>query len=255
MNHNIDKCGFIYAFYNPSPKYNGILKIGMTDNSIETRLKQANTHTYRSNIVEDFPKWICVLGKKVKDAIEKEKIIHKLLDAHNLRIEREFFRISVQELKDLYFVAIEGEYTYDLTNNTKPLAESFTKPNIDKNYPMPSAPPTQSISIIKQQPIQPKKITIKDIHINNLSPEEKEILIDKCIEWQCIELKLFKGYYFFDSIVKGTPQLISDMRFNAVLNSPYIGFLNISSDNFHTILQELMTNSPSSFVELHQRDI
>ena len=112
-----DKDGFIYAFYNPSPMYNGILKIGMTDNSIETRLQQANTHTYRSNSIEDFPKWICVLGKKVKNATEKEKIIHRLLDINNLRVEREFFRISVQTLKDNYFIAIDGTYTYDLSNS------------------------------------------------------------------------------------------------------------------------------------------
>ena len=43
------------------------------------------------------------------------------------------------------------------------------------------------------------------------------------------------------------------MRFNAILNSPYLGYINVSSDNFDEVIEDLRTNGPQAFIELDQR--
>ena len=233
--------GFIYAFQNPSPMYNGILKIGMTDNSIENRLQQANTHTYRSNIIENFPKWICVLAKKVANATEKEKIIHKLLDINNLRIEREFFRISLQSLKDNYFIAINGKYTYDLTKSiSNPISSntnniSIIKQPLQQPQQQPQSHPQQQSQ--QQSPPINKNITIMDIYINKINENQRKELLEIGLSKRCLEARMIKGYYFFDKIKNKEIYLSSDMRFNAILNSPYLGYINVSSDNFDEVIE------------------
>ena len=64
--------GYIYAMSNKSMP--GILKIGMTERSIEERLKEANgTFTLIPFVVE--------MSKKVLNCKEKEKCIHQILQS------------------------------------------------------------------------------------------------------------------------------------------------------------------------------
>lgn len=96
--------GFIYCFSNPSMP--GILKIGMTERTPETRLSEANvSDTWRPPTP-----YVIELAKKVNNAKTKEKILHTLLEQYTVRINprREFFKVSIEEIKT-FFELMDGE--------------------------------------------------------------------------------------------------------------------------------------------------
>jgi hypothetical protein len=96
--------GFIYCFSNPSMP--GILKIGMTERTPETRLSEANvSDTWRPPTP-----YVIELAKKVNNAKTKEKILHTLLEQYTIRINprREFFKVSIEEIKT-FFELMDGE--------------------------------------------------------------------------------------------------------------------------------------------------
>ena len=69
-----EKEGWVYCISNESMP--GLLKIGMTDRTPQQRLAEANkSDTWRppTNFAIEF-------AKKVKNALQKEKTIHKLLE-------------------------------------------------------------------------------------------------------------------------------------------------------------------------------
>jgi hypothetical protein len=94
--------GYIYCLSNPLTP--GVLKCGMTLRTPEERLKEANSCTWSS------PTWKIEIAKKVLNPRAKELTLHKLLEQYTERIHsrREFFRISVEEIKT-FFDLIDGE--------------------------------------------------------------------------------------------------------------------------------------------------
>lgn len=95
--------GYIYCFSNPSML--GLLKIGMTERTPETRLKEANAPNT----------WIPTpykieFAKKVYNPSNKEKKLHTLLEKYTERINprREFFRTSTEEVLR-FFDLMDGE--------------------------------------------------------------------------------------------------------------------------------------------------
>jgi len=85
--------GYIYAMSNKSMP--GILKIGMTERSIEERLQEANgTFTLIPFIVE--------ISKKVLNCKEKEKCIHQILQSKRVTSNREFFEVTLEEIKPIF---------------------------------------------------------------------------------------------------------------------------------------------------------
>ena len=94
--------GFLYGLSNESMP--NMLKVGVTKRTPIERLNEAN----RSNT------WMPTqfkleLAKQVTDPFKKEKILHNILTMNGKRVspDREFFRISIEEL-ELYFELMDG---------------------------------------------------------------------------------------------------------------------------------------------------
>lgn len=94
--------GYVYCFSNPEMR--GILKVGMTDRTPEERVKELFTTGVPSPFKIEF-------ARKVKNAREKEAILHQLLEDYHERVypRREFFRVSPKEVHK-FFGLMEGEW-------------------------------------------------------------------------------------------------------------------------------------------------
>jgi len=117
MNTECINTGYIYCLSNPF--YNGIYKVGMTENDPKIRKEQLNTTGVPLPFKIEF-------AKKVNNYKEKEKILHKLLTQYGERInpKREFFKISLEEIK-AFFDLMDGEIYEEVDNNIIEL--SFTE--------------------------------------------------------------------------------------------------------------------------------
>lgn len=99
------KTGYIYCFSNDSMP--GILKIGMTLRSPLIRLNESNkTDTWRPPTPYKLE-----FAKKVSNPKKKETLLHTIITRYTERINpnREFFRISSEEVKTL-FELINGKW-------------------------------------------------------------------------------------------------------------------------------------------------
>jgi hypothetical protein len=250
MDYDIKELGVVYCLSNKS--FPGWFKIGKTDAlSAEGRAKQL------SNTSVPFP-YEVEFAKRVFKSHTEEAKAHKYFANFRVNNYREFFELPLTNIAKYFNDNIKGHWDPKPNSN---LISITTNKNL--NLPIIREVSNKIITIpntVKQNTLtqtiksQPVNIKIHKVKINNLSTEETDFLINKCLEFRCIELKLFKGYHFIDDIIYEKVKLTSDMIFNAVLNSPYIGYLNVVSDNFHEIIQELISNSPQSFIELRQCD-
>ena len=93
--------GYIYCLSNPCMP--GIHKIGMTRRMPDVRAKELFTTGVASPFKIEF-------AKKVADFKHKEIILHNILSRYSVRVSynREFFRISQEEVREL-FDLIDGE--------------------------------------------------------------------------------------------------------------------------------------------------
>jgi hypothetical protein len=91
----------------------GILKIGMTERTPESRLAEANvSDTWRPPTPYNIE-----FAKKVADVYVKEKTLHALLEkyTHRIHSRREFFRVSTKEVR-MFFDIIDGEMCSETRN-------------------------------------------------------------------------------------------------------------------------------------------
>ena len=98
--------GYIYCFSNTSMP--GILKIGMTERDPNERTKELFTTGIPAPFNIEF-------AKKVSNPKKKETLLHQILELYAERInpKREFFKVSIEEVK-LLFELIEGDnWIYD----------------------------------------------------------------------------------------------------------------------------------------------
>ena len=108
--------GYLYCFSNKSMP--GILKIGITERTLEIRLNEANiSDTWRPPTPYKIE-----FAKKVCNPKQKEKIIHRILSTYRINPKREFFRVSFQEIK-IFFDLIDGDEYIE-----KPKTFLFEKP-------------------------------------------------------------------------------------------------------------------------------
>jgi len=123
---NLNDVGYIYCLSNPSFEKD-IFKIGFTQSEPEIRKSQLQTTGVPTPFKLEF-------AKKVNKYQEKEKTIHKILSEYRVNEKREFFKISLPKIKDL-FDLVDGE-TYKETvenpqigeiNDTKILDNYFNK--------------------------------------------------------------------------------------------------------------------------------
>jgi hypothetical protein len=92
--------GYVYALSNESMP--GLIKIGMTERTPEERLAEANLpDTFKPPLP-----YVIEIQKKVNNCKETEKKIHALLSDKRVNPHREFFKITIEELK-VIFNAIE----------------------------------------------------------------------------------------------------------------------------------------------------
>jgi hypothetical protein len=88
--------GYVYAFSNESMP--GFIKIGMTERTPEERLAEANLpDTFKPPLP-----YVIEIQKKVNNCKETEKNIHALLSDKRVNPHREFFKITIEELKDVF---------------------------------------------------------------------------------------------------------------------------------------------------------
>jgi len=88
--------GYIYCFSNISMP--GILKIGMTMRTPVERLYEANL----SNTWKPPTPYQIELTKRVYDCKKKEKVIHDLLNEYRIHTRREFFKVSIEKIDDIF---------------------------------------------------------------------------------------------------------------------------------------------------------
>jgi hypothetical protein len=91
----------------------GILKIGMTERTPESRLAEANvSDTWRPPTP-----YTIEFAKRVTDVCAKEKTLHSLLEkyTHRIHSRREFFRVSTKEVR-MFFDIIDGEMLAETRN-------------------------------------------------------------------------------------------------------------------------------------------
>ena len=70
----------------------GLVKIGLTNDSVEARLTQLSTHT---GVPLPFE---CYFAAEVKDAAKLEKILHQIFAENRINPKREFFRIDPEKV-------------------------------------------------------------------------------------------------------------------------------------------------------------
>ena len=88
--------GYIYAFTTPSMP--GIFKIGATDRDPGERLAEANaSHTWCPP-----EPYVAAYTAAVGGAFATERAIHEALSASRVHPRREFFRISVEEVRAVF---------------------------------------------------------------------------------------------------------------------------------------------------------
>jgi hypothetical protein len=76
----------------------GVFKIGMTERSPEERLSEANL----PHVFTPWAPYVIEVYKKVKNCKETEKMIHALIYDKRLNPNKEFFKITIEELKDIF---------------------------------------------------------------------------------------------------------------------------------------------------------
>lgn len=110
-----EEIGYIYCLSNES--YKDTYKIGFTKNDPLTRMAQLNTTGLLYPFKLEF-------AKQVKNYQDKEKKLHLIFDKYRVNKNREFFKIELKEIKQL-FDLIDGEWYKLNSPNKEP-----TKPNI-----------------------------------------------------------------------------------------------------------------------------
>lgn len=91
--------GYVYIAINP--EYPGRVKIGMTEDTIENRMKSLTRH---SGVLGQFT---CYYSVKVENPKYVESLIHALFAEYRYQDNREFFSITTEKAK-LAFLLIES---------------------------------------------------------------------------------------------------------------------------------------------------
>jgi hypothetical protein len=126
--------GYIYCISNPSMP--DILKIGMTERHVITRLKEANS----SDTWRPPTPFVIEFAKKVSNVKDKEKTLHALLEQYTERVNprREFFRVSVEEVRK-FFDLMDGEYWVDSEHVDEDTCSEFSEVSDPKCSKIPRA--------------------------------------------------------------------------------------------------------------------
>ncbi len=251
-----EKEGWVYCISNENVRSakspNNLLKIGMTDRTPQERLAEANrSDTWRPPV-----NYKIEFAKKVKNAIKKEKTLHKLLEQYNERVNhgREFFDISVEKAR-LYFDLMDGTYWESMTESIPEIKGGKRKKKSDKEEPPPVVEREENIVVLEPPKTKSKKyIKPYQIKLENLSEKESLKLLKLAQEKEALEIKVSDTYYLYDDIIKGTIKklLLPDMVFRPILKSSDDADRIISSSNLQVAIDKLKSSAPSSFIYVEE---
>jgi hypothetical protein len=110
MEQSFEESGYIYCLSNES--YKDTYKIGFTKNDPLARMVQLNTTGLLYPFKLEF-------AKQVKNYQEKEKKLHNIFDKYRVNKNREFFKIELKEIKQL-FDLIDGKWYKPNSPNKEP---------------------------------------------------------------------------------------------------------------------------------------
>jgi T5orf172 domain len=185
-----------------------------------------------------------ICAKRVLNSQKVENEAHGYFKQYRINKQREFFNISVEQGIEYFTNHIRGDWD--------PAPSNFKTSEVQKNVFKPEPSVIRPVTVI--QPPHSENITVKQIQLLNLNKQESRMLLNICFYHECMEMRMVGDYLHFDKIKNGYPKnLTSDMKFKAILNSPTLGYLNITSDNVNEIIEDLDNNAPSSFIELDQQ--
>ena len=213
-----EKEGWVYCISNESMP--GLLKIGMTDRTPQQRLAEANkSDTWRppTNFVIEF-------AKKVKNALQKEKTIHKLLEEYNERVNRsrEFFKIDVKKAR-LYFIndSVKKEINTEINN------------------------------IIAEKVVNNFE-TIFNANIKDLGTDEGKKLLTTAFDKASLDIRVGKTYYTFDKLNKIQAKQIKNKIFTAVISSPLNPDMFVTTNNIDSVINQIKYKTDSTFILLDE---
>jgi T5orf172 domain len=94
--------GWVYALSNESMP--GLIKIGFTSRPPLERLEEANA----PNTFGPPTPYRIEFAKRVRNANQREKMIHRILSRDRVNMSREFFRVHLEVVRDV-FALMDGE--------------------------------------------------------------------------------------------------------------------------------------------------
>jgi hypothetical protein len=136
--------GYIYCLSNES--YKDTYKIGFTNNDPLIRMSQLNTTGLLYPFKLEF-------AKQVKNYQDKEKKLHLIFDKYRVNKSREFFKMELKEIKQL-FDLIDGEW-YKSKEPIKSLLQTESKVVSEKtslfgsNFKQPTYSSTDGNTTVK----------------------------------------------------------------------------------------------------------
>ena len=260
-----DKEGWVYCISNESMP--GLLKIGMTDRTPQQRLAEANkSDTWRppTNFAIEF-------AKKVKNALQKEKTIHKLLEEYNERVNRsrEFFKIDVKKAR-LYFDLMDGEMWEPPAEikkepDGKKISKGKSKGDRSKKPKDTEENPTNIVinNIVKKEinteinNIIAEKVvnnfeTIFNANIKDLGTDEGKKLLTTAFDKASLDIRVGKTYYTFDKLNKIQAKQIKNKIFTAVISSPLNPDMFVTTNNIDSVINQIKYKTDSTFILLDE---
>jgi hypothetical protein len=141
---NETEIGYIYCLSNES--YKDTYKIGFTKNDPHTRMSKLNTTGLLYPFKLEF-------AKQVKNYQDKEKKLHLIFDKYRVTKSREFFKMELKEIKQL-FDLIDGEW-YKSKEPTKLLLHTDSTVVSEKtslfgsNFKQPTNSSTDGLTTVK----------------------------------------------------------------------------------------------------------
>lgn len=260
---NQDKEGWVYCISNENVRSaktpnNILLKIGMTERTPQERLAEANkSDTWRPPL-----NYKIEFAKRVKNALQKEKTLHKLLEQYNERVNRsrEFFDISVEKAR-LYFDLMDGEY---LEHKEEPKEKEDLKASAkkggakkkEKSSTADDNPENVDLNPETNKVIAEKIVNVIDMILNanikDLDEEESKKLLRCAFEKASLDIRVKKTYYTFDRLTKIQPKHIKNMVFNATISSPTQPDMYVTSQNMDSIINQIKYKTDSTFILLDE---
>lgn len=260
-----DKKGWVYCISNESMP--GLLKIGMTDRTPQQRLAEANkSDTWRppTNFIIEF-------AKKVDNALQKEKTLHKLLEEYNERVNRsrEFFKIDVKKAR-LYFDLMDGEiWQPPIEIKKEPVVQKIrkgkSKGDRSKRAKDTEENPTNTVindSVKKEINIEINNIiaekvvnnfeTIFNANIKDLGTDDGKKLLTTAFDKASLDIRVGKTYYTFDKLNKIQAKQIKNKIFRAIISSPLNPDTYVTINNIDSIINQIQYKTDSTFILLDE---